>query len=601
MTFPLFPLFHTIRFKLMSAMFVVLTVSIGTAVFGIWTYEKETFLASTQREAMRAGEIIEKSLRTAMLNNDRQAIQSSIKKISEILDQPSRITIVAPDGSVAFASDRTLVGTVFIRPKNPTCNVCHLHDGTAPKQNAILLNTKSGPMLRDAIKITSQPACLRCHAANRKILGVLLFDSYVKNSFQMLRTVTIRIFLTGALTFLVIIVVLTWLVNRLIHRPIQDMTKGFAEVGRGNFAHWVEIHGNGEFAEMADSFNVMSRAVGRYLQEIKARSAEISTLYSVVQRMGETINLVELTEIVFDLFQKLSNFDEVLLLLAEENRADRFEIFWRRGEEARLHHQEINQKGTRLPGTTLRAEDLHHWSEDGMKQPIFLNHDSRALLPLFYNNKRIGLICLRLPAEETITFQEKKLIGALANHAAISFANARLYYLATTDGLTGLYTKRHFLETINHLISPGPALAKSFWLMMIDIDHFKEINDTYGHPVGDQMLRQIADLIRENIRYGDAPCRYGGEEFILVLPEADGDETRIHSIANRLRKVVEEYSFIYQDYPPIHLTISIGIASFPGHATSVDEVIKAADCALYAAKNGGKNQVRYAPFPPKIG
>ena len=196
MTIPHFSFFHTIRFKLMAALFVVLTVSMGTAMFGIWTYEKDNFLESTQREAMRAGKIIEKSLRTAMLSNDRQAIQQSITKISEIIEPPSRIAIVAPDGTVGYASDRSMIGTAFNRAKNPTCTVCHVKVGVAPQRSAILIATKQGPMLRNAIKITSQPACLKCNAANQKILGILLFDSYVEKTFQMFRTVAIRTFLT---------------------------------------------------------------------------------------------------------------------------------------------------------------------------------------------------------------------------------------------------------------------------------------------------------------------------------------------------------------------------------------------------------------------
>ena len=120
--------------------------------------------------------------------------------------------------------------------------------------------------------------------------------------------------------------------------------------------------------------------------------------------------------------------------------------------------------------------------------------------------------------------------------------------------------------------------------MMIDLDHFKEINDTYGHPVGDQVLLQLADLIRANLRYGDVPCRYGGEEFIVVLPEGNGEMTGIQRIAERLRKTVETHKFICIEGPPIHLTISIGIASFPGHGASMEEVLQAADSALYAAK-----------------
>ncbi|MBU1986338.1 MAG: GGDEF domain-containing protein, partial [Proteobacteria bacterium] len=130
---------------------------------------------------------------------------------------------------------------------------------------------------------------------------------------------------------------------------------------------------------------------------------------------------------------------------------------------------------------------------------------------------------------------------------------------------------------------------KGFCVMMIDLDHFKEVNDTYGHPVGDLVLAQIGALLITNTRHGDVACRYGGEEFVVLL--RGGDSCEAGKIAERVRKAVEEYVFTINEIHPFRKTISIGLACCPLHFGTVNEIIVAADTALYTAKSRGRNQV----------
>lgn len=203
----------------------------------------------------------------------------------------------------------------------------------------------------------------------------------------------------------------------------------------------------------------------------------------------------------------------------------------------------------------------------------------------------MGLILGTVGPDKRFSLQQKKLISALASHVAISLANARLYHLATTDGLTSLYTKRYFEEAIARLAVPTVAGPGSFQVIMLDIDHFKEVNDTYGHPAGDQVLSQLADLIRDHLRYNDIPCRFGGEEFIILLPENSQGLEMARAIATRLLGAIAAHTFTCPGCPPINRTVSIGVASFPEHATTVAGIILAADEALYAAKRGGRNRI----------
>jgi len=161
--------------------------------------------------------------------------------------------------------------------------------------------------------------------------------------------------------------------------------------------------------------------------------------------------------------------------------------------------------------------------------------------------------------------------------------------IAIYDTLTGLYNRRYFEDRL------GMDAQKSFYggtplsLVMVDIDHFKKVNDTFGHTEGDQVLCKISSLLKSSIRKKDTVARYGGEEFILILPEAGLEASFV--IAERIRRLIENTLFEV-GRAQINLTVSMGISNFPSHrAKSKEELIKMADQALYDAKRGGRNKV----------
>jgi two-component system cell cycle response regulator len=170
--------------------------------------------------------------------------------------------------------------------------------------------------------------------------------------------------------------------------------------------------------------------------------------------------------------------------------------------------------------------------------------------------------------------------------------NARLEQLAQTDPLTQLLNRRALTERITAEMERALRYDSTLALLMIDLDHFKRVNDTYGHLVGDDVLRDVAQLLSETIRGSDIVARYGGEEFLMLLPETDdpGAET----FAERIRSAIEEHRFgEAQDHPTLRLTASIGVAMFPAaRIESVEDLFARADAALYRAKADGRNRVR---------
>jgi diguanylate cyclase (GGDEF)-like protein len=166
----------------------------------------------------------------------------------------------------------------------------------------------------------------------------------------------------------------------------------------------------------------------------------------------------------------------------------------------------------------------------------------------------------------------------------------RLEELSSRDGLTGLYNRREFEDRLREETQRARRYGKSLSVIILDIDHFKNVNDRYGHQAGDETLIAVADLIRLSARPMDAVCRYGGEELAVILPETDASGAGI--LAERIRASVAESLTITPQGVEIQVTVSIGFAAFPQDGDTGPGLVKAADEALYAAKQEGRNLVR---------
>ena len=166
--------------------------------------------------------------------------------------------------------------------------------------------------------------------------------------------------------------------------------------------------------------------------------------------------------------------------------------------------------------------------------------------------------------------------------------NVELHEISITDSLTGLYNRKHLMETLDKEVSRSQRHSRSFSLLVIDIDHFKKYNDTYGHLAGDEVLSKLASVFKESIRSSDYAARYGGEEFIIMLPEI-GPEQGVEA-AERIRHKVAEEIFS-GDGESIKVTISVGVACYPKNGKDAESVIRNADAALYEAKELGRNLV----------
>lgn len=217
---------------------------------------------------------------------------------------------------------------------------------------------------------------------------------------------------------------------------------------------------------------------------------------------------------------------------------------------------------------------------------------SVVLLPLLYEKELMGILALF--SEETNAFSPLQidLLKVLGNQASISMVNARFHAeierLAMTDGLTGLFNHRHFQERLSQEFNRLERFSEPISLLLIDIDYFKKVNDTYGHPVGDAVLKGVADKVRKTVRTIDIPARYGGEEFAVILLNTDAKGAM--NMAERLRKTVMNTEF-FSEQKTFHVTISIGISTYAeGIKEGREKFIERADKSLYHAKRNGRNR-----------
>jgi diguanylate cyclase (GGDEF)-like protein len=279
-------------------------------------------------------------------------------------------------------------------------------------------------------------------------------------------------------------------------------------------------------------------------------------------------------------------------------------FFIAKGKEFEILHQTglppqekkvFNLKGTLLDIVVKNKEPFYLSDVRNYRAPIMPfktdNVGSVLLLPMLYEKDLLGMLTFLSEKTDALNPYQIELLEVLCNQASTSIANARFHAeierLAITDGLTGIFNHRHLQERLSQEFSRLERFSEPLSILILDIDHFKEINDTYGHPVGDAVLKGVVDVIKKTIRNIDIPARYGGEEFAVILLGTGAHGAL--NMAERLRKAVMNRTFSAENQT-FKVTVSIGISTRPNDGKRKEEIIEKADKALYHAKRTGRNR-----------
>ncbi len=274
------------------------------------------------------------------------------------------------------------------------------------------------------------------------------------------------------------------------------------------------------------------------------------------------------------------------------------------------------------------VESAATWNNCSTTQPVFHPDDCWALrrgklyggsgspLPCAHLAASVGTNCLCVPlvaqgetlgllyvedkasvvgsSSEALKFEQATLsrrANAVAERVSLALANLKLRELlrnqSIRDALTGLFNRRYLEESLNRELHRAHRMNRNVSLVMVDLDHFKHFNDTFGHQVGDVLLREVAGVIKSRVRAGDLACRYGGEEFSLIIAEADTEGT--YKCVEIIRDAIKHLSLQHRGQTLGTITVSAGIATFPAHADNAEDLIRAADEALYRAKKAGRD------------
>ena len=250
-------------------------------------------------------------------------------------------------------------------------------------------------------------------------------------------------------------------------------------------------------------------------------------------------------------------------------------------------------------GPRIWLKDVSYEFENVM--PTLEEFEIKALAPLFQEDDLIGILCLGPSvSQQEYSLDILEILGILTNMLSVALHNSQNFEqikaLSYTDEMTGLHNYRFFIMRLKEELARAKRNEAPLALLILDVDFFKNYNDALGHPAGDEILRQLSDILKSTVRDNDIVARYGGEEFAMILPSTDQNGAGV--LAERIRKKVEKYKFPHQEIQPNGtLTISIGIALYPEDADDTEEIVKAADRALYHAKESGRNRVvQYLDF-----
>jgi two-component system cell cycle response regulator len=335
-------------------------------------------------------------------------------------------------------------------------------------------------------------------------------------------------------------------------------------------------------------------------QSMQNHAQELSTLAAVSESLGSKLDLGHRLETMADKIKGIIPYDHCFIFLVEagercaELKVVRgFSDDHLIGQILPLHEGFLSLVVKRR--APIIKVDLHERERGRGVFPagssIRLRPASFLGLPMIVQDRVIGIFAITSQRPNAFDQQHLEFLRMLCSQAAVSITDAKLHdevnRLATTDGLTGVANHRRFQERLNDEFERQAREAGRFTLIMIDVDHFKKINDRFGHPAGDRVLSQIAAVLVKTVRKIDVVARYGGEEFAVILLNSGPKES--FQLAERIRKAVEGLSLMING-EPLKITISLGMAVYPDDAPDRQTLIERADRALYTAKNGGRNQ-----------
>ena len=413
----------------------------------------------------------------------------------------------------------------------------------------------------------------------------IIVEQNTKEAYERVFTLGTRVFFLVVIC-IIIATIISLLIAHSLTGPLKLLVAGARNIAKGELGKPLKIKSTDEIGMLAVQFD-------RMRVDLQKKIDEMETLIEVSKDISSVLDYKQLLKRILDKNIQVLDADTGSIMLFDDDTNELL-IEASYGLPSDIVKNTRVSSGQGIVGWVVRTRrELIIY--DAKKEPGFAELKGRKVedgclmsVPLIAKNNVLGVINVR--KKNPYSFDEKDLamFRALSIHAAIAIDNAKLYRMAITDGMTKLYIHRYFQQRLENEINISNENNRTFSLIMTDIDHFKSFNDTYGHQIGDQVLKTVARLLESSVRDVDLVARYGGEEFIVICPGIGKDEAFVP--AERIRSSVESYEF-FVDGKRVPITISLGISQYREDTTDKKMLIECADIALYHAKENGRNRV----------
>lgn len=391
--------------------------------------------------------------------------------------------------------------------------------------------------------------------------------------------------IVAVIGFLIAIIV-TLFIKADISRPLKFLTGAMTRFGNGELDITVDLSTGDEFEQLGSGFNLMAGG-------IRKREDRLRKHNEVAKLLMSTLNLKDLMENILKIAVQVTESQMGIIYLSEDNgkrlaprvtygiKSDIKDLAMGEGYPGRAAQDKT---------TLILSPDKESYEE--MIELGFTKSSPKeiAYIPLVYQERSLGTLVLG--SVQKFVEDEVELFDYLANQISVALDNAimhqHIHELSMIDGLTGLFNRRHLNERLNAEWASHTRHGKPLSVILSDIDNFKSVNDTYGHDKGDEVIRDIAEIFKECCRMEDIPGRYGGEEFVAILPNTDREGAV--KLAERIAEKARSHDYEWMENRAA--TLSVGVASVPEiEAQSGEDLVQVADSAMYKAKTTGKNKV----------
>lgn len=396
------------------------------------------------------------------------------------------------------------------------------------------------------------------------------------------------------------------LLARATTRPLEELGDAAARVAGGDLSTTIEVRSRDEVGRLATAFNTMTEELRTYLGALQDSRDE---LQAGVARLGDTLSgthdLERILSVVLDAAMASTRARAGAVLLLVEDRSALEVVVGRGLAERGVPDDLLLPVGTGVAGSVVRSGEAVRGRVGALPGGLQtawgrLSGETLVAVPLTRAGTAIGVLVL-LDRADGAEFDDRDLatLRTFTSQATVAVDNVILHQearrLSITDELTGLWNRRYFRLTVDKEIERAARFHRPLALLVVDLDHFSEVNNVHGHLRGDAVLVELAQRVRAEVRDVDTAARYGGDELVAVLPETD--EQGACQVAERIRAAVSACPFAAPGQPSVALSVSIGVAVFPGHGADATSLLGAADEALFVAKRAGRDAWRLAGDP----